>query len=337
MSDSNIAEQGIASRKGMLMGMTLAEVMLIVLFTLLLLLGKSIMDLMEEQENNPCKPPLENCPSMGELTQEDVDGGLGPVIAAVSSLPPSERPPVWATLTSEAARSANPQPTLSPTDPEPSDGKSLAAQLEQCKEDNSVLEESLADCRFERDEATSRAAELEQELSETNKRMRELEKGLGDAQQRANELEDAVADIAAGSPPPCLHEPAPPPDLRGETISLGTVHIENGYLSLVAKNLGIPNANPVDYIGREVAYAEEADEILRGWPDGRRMTPEQFGQYGQEYLRIGDIESDDKLKCRFTMSYYIEDGVPYSMFIDVFLGYFYMQQRLNRDEFERIR
>ena len=46
----NIRQQTLSSRRGLLLGMTLAEVMLIILFALLLLLGRQYLDLDKARE-----------------------------------------------------------------------------------------------------------------------------------------------------------------------------------------------------------------------------------------------------------------------------------------------
>ena len=67
------------------------------------------------------------------------------------------------------------------------------------------------------------------------------------------------------------------------------------------------------------------------------MTLEEFRNVASNYVKLGDDETGGKLKCRFTMDYYIEDGANmHSMFVDHFLRYFYRQRRLTRSEFEKI-
>ena len=108
-------------------------------------------------------------------------------------------------------------------------------------------------------------------------------------------------------------------------------------MTLVSKNRELPDLRPVNYIGDAVDYAE-AYEILLDWPLGQRMDINGFAEHGAHYIRIGDDESSDKIKCRFMMSYYMEDyAVSISMLDEVFERYFFRQVRLSQDEFESIR
>lgn len=271
MADLNVLDQDLASRRGVLLGMTLAEVMLIVLFSLLLLLGKAVTDIDEERKANPCRHPEGNCPDVTGLNSDELVP-LGNLIESIKVLPEEEREEAWEVLT-----------TMFPG-PESETTSLFAATGEE-----------------------------------------------------AASPPPAPTVASVGSPPPCLYNRAPPPKRRGESISLGIVHIERKHMTLIAKQLKLSDATAVDYLGRPARHFREAYDLLRKWPEGKRMTLSEFAQYGKEYLRIGNDESGGKLKCRFTMSYYIADRVPYDVFVGVFLQYFYMQQKISRDEFRRVK
>ena len=282
MPDGRITDQNLANRRGLLLGMTLAEVMLIVLFCLLLLLGQSSSDLLEEKRRSAALTNLKGVSWAQNLTNDEANL-FGELMAKIENqtLPNETRSDAWKRLTDD-----------------------------------------LEKMRVQSDQA------------ENSRMWRETSEELG-AKNAA--LMNEIQRLKAGSPPPCLHErPADLVSLRGESIALGAVHIENGRMTLIDRNNQIPDLNPVDYLGRSVDY-KEAYDLLMSWPEDKTLSLVDFGNRAKEFVRIGDDESGGKLKCRFTMNYYIEDGTPIDMLVKQFMQYFYLQNRLRKDEFELFR
>jgi hypothetical protein len=295
LPDRGVTGQNLANRRGLLLGMTLAEVMLIILFCLLLLLGKYFLDLTKEREIAAACEACKNAEWIKQLTESDLEK-LKVIVDTVLDLRESDRSEAWKILTDDAKR--------------------MASQVKRRKQGLG--------------EAEPKPEDKDRQLEEARKRIEQLEK-------RNEQLEQEIRKMKAGSPPPCIHEPSRDGvELRGPSIPLGTVHIEDGRMTLIAKNDNIGSLAPVDYVGNPFDY-QEAGKVLETWPVNRPLTLSEFGRYGREFVRIGDDESNGKLKCRFTMVYYIRDGVPHSMFVDEFLQYFYMQDRLTTDEFEKLK
>jgi hypothetical protein len=279
LADFRIADQDLAGRRGMLLGMTLAEVMLIILFCLLLILGKSILDLDKARAKNLA---MENAEWAQDLSPQEIND-LGQIVVSVEKFRKQDEPKseVWRRMTDNLSR--------------------LSHELTSNNDDidwQTVAEES-------------------------SKRIQSLEK--------------EIKKLKAGSPPPCLYkQPTKLGQLKGVSIPLGVIHIEVNRMTLVSKNNQIPKLNPVDYVGKPARY-QEAYQVLTKWPLGKTMTLEEFRNVASNYVKLGDDETGGKLKCRFTMDYYIEDGANmHSMFVDHFLRYFYRQRRLTRSEFEKI-
>ena len=136
----------------------------------------------------------------------------------------------------------------------------------------------------------------------------------------------------------CMFEPASPNafSLRGRSIPLGTVYLEEDGVTLVQKNEDLPNLMVVDYVGDDYDTTD-AWVLLDGWALHRKLTFDEFATVGREFVSLGDRETETRQNCRFSMNYYIEDFVtPHSVFTDVFLQYFFRQSDISRAEFEQL-
>ena len=94
MVSSKSTGQDSSSRRGVLLGMTLAEVMLVVLFCLLLLLGKTFRDLGNAEDAIPCDRTQEGCPDMRGLSAADLKA-LSRVIALIENQEDGGRDDLW--------------------------------------------------------------------------------------------------------------------------------------------------------------------------------------------------------------------------------------------------
>lgn len=241
-----------------------------------------------------------------KLTAADVLG-IGRMIASVRSLPKRKQSDAWQRLTDEIEKMIVELPG--------DQSENLRARAIDAERKSNAMERQI---RILSDALDEHGSDLER------------------AQDREKVLEEEIRKIKAGSPPPCMYEPSSNRRvIKGPSIPLGTVHIEAGRMTLVSRNWSIPSLSPVDFVGRAFDH-QEAYSILENWPMSEALTLEEFRRYGEEFVRIGDDESDGKLKCRFTMNFYIRDGVPYDMFVDEFLQYFYMQKKLTTSEFSQI-
>jgi hypothetical protein len=287
--------------------MTLAEVMLIILFCLLLLLGKYFSELSEKREQVRACGLCSTAEWAAKLTGFEVEG-IGKLTSTVRGLPEDKQSDTWQRLTDELSK--------------------MILQNDGDQSDN---------LRARANEAERKTALLKQEAENLRKKLDRNKSDLGQAKDRGILLEEEIRKIKAGSPPPCMHEPpTSPQSLIGPSISLGVVHIEDGRTTLVSKNLDFPSLSPVDFIGKAANF-QEAHDVLGSWPLNKPLSLQEFGEYGREYIRIGNDEFNGKLKCRFTMDYYIKDGVPIDMLVKEFELYFYKQHKLTVDEFNQIR
>jgi len=292
-----IREQTLNSRRGLLLGMTLAEVMLIILFALLLLLGRQYLDLDKAKETLQSYATVISAGWSQNMSQKEVDALTGLIKEAEKHQKPDEEiSETWETLTSNLEEDRN-KPD------EESDATELLTRLEAAKEE--------ADKAKEGKEAAERVANAAQE---------ELRK-----------------KVKAGSPPPCIFEPGSGEKIKGSSIALGSIYINENGISLIDVNDDIPSIKTVDFLGRRAEYDMEAYNLITSWPEDTTLTFEKFGQLAQPINDIGIRETDTKLKCLFTMYYYDEVGTSVDTFTDQFERYFLKQRKLEQDELSNFR
>jgi len=125
----NIRQQTLNSRRGLLLGMTLAEVMLIILFALLLLLGRQFIDLEKAQETLQNYASVISAGWSQNMSQEEVEALTGLIEEAKKRQKPDEEiSETWETLTSDLEEDRN-KPD------EESDATELLNRLEAAKEE----------------------------------------------------------------------------------------------------------------------------------------------------------------------------------------------------------
>ncbi len=292
----NIRQQSLNSRRGLLLGMTLAEVMLIILFALLLLLGRQFIDLEKAQETLQNYASVINASWSQNMSQSEVEA-LTSLIEETKKRqkPDQEINETWETLTSELAEERN-KPD------EESDISELLNRLEDAKK----------------------------EAEKAKEKQKEAEK-VSDAAQ------EELRKVKAGSPPPCIFEPGGAEKIRGSSVALGSIYLNEQGISLLDVNREIPSIGAVDFLGRRAEYDMDAYRLITSWPEDKTLSFEEFGKLAQQIKDIGTKETDTKLKCLFTMNYYDEVGTSVDTFRFKFERYFLKQRKLDQDELSNFR
>ena len=136
----------------------------------------------------------------------------------------------------------------------------------------------------------------------------------------------------AGTTPPCLHKTdgvSPPPDNRGKTVPLGLIRIKRDSLSIEQIYFdALTHQTLVDYEGQPMDVTQSI-ALLSTFPDdGRALTVKEFRRLNDPIKQMAD-----RMGCMFTMDYIMkdEDFVPLNMFTKVFQGYYLPQSRLQSD------
>ena len=307
-----------ANRRGFLLGITLAELMLITLFVLLLLLGN--FQRIEDRFGGP--EPLTQASSMAES-----------IVDAAPQTPLSE---TWRVLTRKvqalASRPEQLDRWLQDMEEDP------APDIAQGEDEAETLREEVGDLREQLTD-TQEALDRQQDQTEQLQRALSDERTvLADANNRMDLLKEELAKTKEGGLVLCMYEPpgSNASVLRGRSVPLGTVYIEADGITLIQRNVNLPAMSVVDYVG-DAYDTTEALSLLQAWPMHRKLDFSEFAARGADFVSLGDRESDTRQNCRFSMNYYIEDFVtPHSVFTDVFLQYFFRQSDISSAEFEQL-
>ena len=365
-----------ANRRGFLMGIILAELMLITLFVLLLFLKNYQQTEQDLEEQFGGQAPLSEATKLGELISK--------------SDTQSELSDVWTVLTREVKKQASSPGQLDgwlkdieekteETEQEKYDNERLREKVAGLEEKLTEAETDLAKEQERSAKAEDKVSELTRELDKThkdlellkddNKLQQELEqlreglaesktdlgnvkernaaleqsvseqaKKLTEADNKMDILKDEVAKTKAGGLVLCMYErPASGAGkLRGKSVPLGTMHLEADGITLIQKNEELRGMSVVDYVG-DAFNPSQAWDLLDDWPLHRKFSFEEFGQRAGPFVTLGNQESEKRQNCRFSMNYYIEDlKTPHSVFTDQFLQYFFRQTDISRGEFERL-
>ena len=307
-----------ANRRGFLLGITLAELMLITLFVLLLLLGN--FQRIEDRFGGP--EPLAEASSMGEII--------------TNAKPERSLSDTWRVLTRKAeALAARPEQldrwlNSIENDPLPSIAKG-EGEADTLREEVGDLRKQLADIQAELDHQQNTTIQLQNDLS--NERESNADSG-----NRIDLLEEELSKSKEGGLVLCMYE-SPGSNasvLRGRSIPLGTVYIEADGITLIQKNEDLLGLSVVDYVGDEY-NTTYALTLLGDWPVHEKLTFVEFAERGTDFIALGDLETNTRQNCRFSMNYYIDDFVtPHSVFTDVFLQYFFRQTDISQAEFEQL-
>ena len=217
---------------------------------------------------------------------------------------------------------------------------------------NDIMQE-LIDCRIEKDPACESAGfddespplspasppseetpeSLEGALDEISRLKQELS-------QRDNQIKKLVESSVPGDIPHCTYEGRglSSDQLRGKTISLGTFLIEPDGITLLERNLRFFESDIVDYNGLPYNNSAAASAAL-DWPLGEKMPTDSFSSLANEFIEIGDIETDTHKKCRFGALYYYEtNDENLKIFNTIFQNYFFLgsRERISRERYENL-
>ena len=275
----------LANRRGFLIGLTIAEVMLITLFVLLLLFRHT-----QEQAQ----------------TAQLVQTFLGePGVVAIQKN---------------------------------STSSSIHAPMRERLDD--IMQE-LIDCRLENDPACINYDDKgageppvfepeplpePQSIEDAMQQISDLQKELA---KKNGQIKKLVETSVPGDIPFCTYEGRAlrANALRGPSISVGTFLIEPDGVTLLERNQRFFGEDIVDYNGLDYDTTA-AGKAIRSWPLGQKLTLASFEQRAQEFIDIGDIETETHKKCRFGGLYYYETSDDnLRVFNTIFQNYFFLGSR----------
>jgi hypothetical protein len=216
--------------------------------------------------------------------------------------------------------------------------KKIQKRDEEISKTWETLTSNLEEDRNKPDEKSD-ASELLSRLEDAKMELEKAKEGQKEAEKVADAAQEELRKAKAGSPPPCIFEPGRGGKIRGSSVALGSIYLNEQGISLIDVNREIPSIGAVDFLGRkpDAGYDMEAYSLIASWPEDKTLTFEEFGQLAQQITDIGKRETDKKLKCLFTMYYYDEVGTSVDTFRSKFERYFLVQRKLEQDELENFR
>lgn len=325
-SGKGLIEIGRANRRGFLVGITLAELMLMILFVLLLLNRNFQLDAMEAvevKEEFGGVEPLSEARSMAQQL--------------VEVQPETELSETWRTLTRTVKELSSKPERLERwlEDLEDNPMPEIAEKTdreEAMREEIHSLRSELFDAETAKERAENRSRQLQEEL-QTQQAAREEETFRREA------LSAELAQAKVGELVICTYEPpgtGSVSSLRGRSVPLGTVHLEADGITLIEKNTELRSARLVDYVGDNYD-ATEAAELLNSWPIDQKLSFAELSSIGNSFVEIGNRTAEKRARCRFSMNYYIEDFItPHSVLL-TFERYFFQQSRISDSRYEELR
>ena len=301
MQKKSIDQQNLAARRGLMLGLTLAEIMLLVIIALLLLLGAQALDFSRFEPYTETIERLERTVVEYSIPRPE-PSDLQPILDSLENFvvfqaqQEEEVDDTWQTL------------NLAIT------GMVLRHETGQDSAEMNVLHAN--ELLEEQNE------ELKEAYKELERRNEAMDSRLAQLDREANSLAERLGEI--GTPPPCIYY-LPDQDsveLHGSSANLGTVYIEDDFFTLVSINEELRSEQFVDFRGRPLDLTETLD-LLNRWPLGERLPTGQFRRRGAQFKQIADQSSETKLRCNFTMAYVMEPYVTNArMLTDVFEHYF---------------
>jgi hypothetical protein len=290
----SVSQQSSASRRALLLGLTLAEIMLILLFALLLLLAAL------RDENTA----LEEQADWGTLVQRSLTE------MGITELSP-EIQEAFESLVEETAQQQQSEETISDT------WTRISEQLAAAS-DSSV--ENLAERVVAQEKAIQ---ELQSDLADAQTR-------IENSQESAEALRGEIDRMKGGDTPLCLYKA---PDsgsgrLRGQSVPLGVLNIENGKLTFLDIYDDLLQLPLIDFFGQPTSTANLQAQ-LQQIPIGQELTIEEFAEYSQPIKNIADLDTGAHRRCMFSMDFVMEDGVvDLDMFRVTFQKYYLPQNRI---------
>lgn len=174
----------------------------------------------------------------------------------------------------------------------------------------------------------------EDKLSDLLSQIRELTGKLEEGEITKEQQGKLIATLKAGSPPPCIYLPHKN-KLKGSSVSLGTIYITNDNLKLVKVNPAINNEGLVNYAGNPTSADKAYEKIMEWKKLNKPKSSEQYIEFGTFFLDLGNNQNYNNLKCRYTMDYIIEDyKTKHEMLKSVFEKIFLSQNRLSYDDYK---
>ena len=294
---ASVSQQSNSSRRALLLGLTLAEIMLILLFALLLLLGA----LGEELKSN------EMVLKWGDAISDAFSN---------SDRPFTKEPPKEFQEFIEKAISFSNNPT-----PASEDWMRITNIISNSTEGDLSLAEALQEKSEELKAIKSHNTELTAKLDEAAKQSL-------DNEIYSNALENQIRVMRAGVPPPCLHDPSQSPDsLRGPSQPIGVVEFKSEVIRFNSINTNALNGVLVDFWGKQVNMTPIL-EIINTIPVATDLSISEFRDLGAKFREVGELDTEEHGRCMFTMDY-VMDNFESALFIkDVFESYFLKQRRV---------
>lgn len=185
-----------------------------------------------------------------------------------------------------------------------------------------------SDLLGEAEELQDMLIQLRQEVADKETEVEGLEHTNTELKTYSDGLVAQLDITRGGATPPCLYNPpsAEFPGVRGRSVPIALILIEDGQLTFLDTYMEALSGPLVDFWGRSVDTSDL--EVLLS--DIQTMVPLDFGGFGSKATpikQLGDVENENHSKCLFTADYVMDDFVPLRMFTQVFQSYFLPQTR----------
>ncbi len=171
-------------------------------------------------------------------------------------------------------------------------------------------------------------SEMRQELQNKEVEAESLRTSNAELQAYSDGLVAQLDITRGGATPPCLYNPpsADFPGVRGRSVPIALIRIEDGQLTFLEIYFEAIREPLVDFWGRDV-NTSELESLLTAIETMTPMDVNGFGVRAGPIKELGDVENESHSKCLFTADYVMDDFVPLRMFTQVFQSYFLPQAR----------
>ena len=294
MSENPISTAQLANRRGFLLGITLAEIMIITLFVLLLLFRHS--------EEKAAVVQKINTDFGSELVKELTV--LGSNLPEFTPAMREQIAEITDTLV-DCRKKQHPGCEGSPAEDEEKI-TSLDDKPEPPPPDN------LNDALEQLDKANVDVSDLENKLAAAQEEL--LDRGR-----------------KSGEKPFCTYRPPSKNSVsvKGPNVDVGLFLIESDGITLVEKDKEFLENKSVDFNGKPYD-AREAINELDDWPICEKLTFDAFAERGKRLMSIGKREVETRMECRFSGDYfYVVSEATVLADERVFQEYFFLGARQN--------